>query len=107
MTAIHEAGGRVLLAFSGEPGELYDTVRNVYTYASVGERDEETSGISAPVFGSDQKLIGAVGIVAPVSRLDKALMAQYRPALLDIAARATERLGGDGTPMMAAKNSPC
>ncbi|WP_413724301.1 IclR family transcriptional regulator [Sodalis sp. RH16] len=101
------AGGRVLLAFSGEPGELYDRVRHVYTYASVGERDEETSGISAPVFGSDQKLIGAVGIVAPVSRLDMALMTQYRPALLDIAARATERLGGDGSPMLAAINIPC
>ncbi|XBS71669.1 IclR family transcriptional regulator [Acerihabitans sp. KWT182] len=96
------AGGRVLLAFSGEPGDPYDQVRRRYTYASIGERDEETSGISAPVFGSDQKLIGAVGIVAPASRLDGALMAQYRPALLDIAARATERLGGDGAPMLAA-----
>lgn len=100
------AGGRVLLAFSGEPGEPYETVRNVFSYASLGERDEETAGISAPVFGSDQQLIGAVGIVAPISRMDMALMKQYRPALLDIAARATERLGGDAAPLLAAKKIP-
>ncbi len=99
------AGGRILLAFSGEPGEPYDTVRQAFSYASMGERDEETAGISAPVFGPDQKLIGAVGIVAPVSRLDMALMAHYRPVLLDIAARATERLGGDAAPLFAAKNT--
>ncbi len=97
------AGGRILLAFSGEPGDIYAQVRRTYTYASHGERDEETAGISAPVFGPGQRLIGALGIVAPISRLDLALMAQYRPVLLDIAARATERLGGSGAPLLAAK----
>ncbi|NDL63326.1 IclR family transcriptional regulator [Acerihabitans arboris] len=97
------AGGRILLAFSGEPGEIYDRVRGAYSYASLGERDEETAGISAPVFGADLQLIGALGIVAPLSRLDMALMAQYRPVLLDIAARATERLGGDALPLLRAK----
>ena len=99
------AGGRILLAFSGEPGEPYDTTRRTFSYQSLGERDGETAGISVPVFGSDQRLIGALGIVAPVSRLNRDLMMQYRPVLLDIAARATDRLGGDAAPLLAAKNS--
>ncbi|WP_413728218.1 IclR family transcriptional regulator [Sodalis sp. RH19] len=97
------AGGRILLAFSGEPGDIYEQVRRAHTYASHGERDEETAGISAPVFGPGQRLIGALGIVAPISRLDMALMARYRPILLEIAARATERLGGDALPLLRAK----
>ncbi|TKI06603.1 IclR family transcriptional regulator [Martelella alba] len=97
------AGGRILLAFSGESGETYDHVRERYSYQSLGERDEETAGISVPVFGMDQLLVGALGIVAPISRLDMALMTQYRPILLDIAARATERLGGDAAPLLDAK----
>lgn len=97
------AGGRVLLAFSGEPGEIYARVRRDHSYASLGERDKETAGISAPVFGAYQKIIGALGIVAPISRLDMARMSEYRPLLLDIAAIATERLGGDAAPLLQAK----
>ena len=38
------SGGRILLAFSGQKGEPYESVRREYCYASVGERDAETAG---------------------------------------------------------------
>ncbi|PLZ03539.1 IclR family transcriptional regulator [Burkholderia sp. WAC0059] len=96
------AGGRVLLAFSGAPGEPYESIRRHYVYLSVGERDPETAGISAPVFGPRQQIVGALGLVAPVSRMGMAEMERYRPRLLHFAARATTLLGGDPAPLAAA-----
>lgn len=96
------AGGRVLLAFSGAPGAPYDEVRHRLVYLSTGERDPETAGISAPVFGAQQRLVGALGIVGPVSRMGVAEMERYRPRLLQFAAQATAALGGDASPLLAA-----
>jgi DNA-binding IclR family transcriptional regulator len=96
------AGGRVLLAFSGEPGAPYDDVRKRYVYLSLGERDPETAGISAPVFRVGQELVGALGIVGPAARMGIDEMERYRPRLLQFAARATAALGGDPAPLLAA-----
>lgn len=96
------ASGRVLSAFSGVAGEPYDTVRRTLHYMSLGERDAETAGISAPVFGPAGTLIGALGLVGPVSRLNTAAMERYRPLLLDYAAQATHLFGGDPLPLKEA-----
>jgi DNA-binding IclR family transcriptional regulator len=89
------AGGRVLLAFSAAPGEPYETIRRSHHYMSFGERDPETAGISVPIFGTGQRLLGALGIVGPITRVDRAFMEQVRVRLLSIAAEATEALGGN------------
>lgn len=100
------AGGRVLLAFSGEPGEPYETIRRCCYFMSMGDRDPETAGISVPVFGSDQRLMGALGIVGPVTRVNVAFMENVKGRLLAIAASATQALGGDPTQLLvAASNS--
>ncbi len=100
------AGGRILLAFSGEEGALYDEIRRTYSYISCGERDAETSGVSAPVFGVQQRLIGAMGIVGPTSRLGQSEMERLRPRLLHFAALATELLGGDAAPLLRTVDAP-
>jgi DNA-binding IclR family transcriptional regulator len=89
------AGGRVLLAFSDAPGEPYETIRRSHFYMSFGEREPETGGISVPVFGTEQRLVGALGIVGPINRVDRSFMEQVRGRLLSIAAQATEALGGN------------
>jgi len=96
------AGGRILMAFTGAEGAPYDAIRREYTYVSVGERDPETSGVSAPVFGVRQTLLGALGIVGPVTRLGRAELEALRPRLLSAAARASDQLGGDPSPLQAA-----
>jgi DNA-binding IclR family transcriptional regulator len=96
------AGGRVLLAFSDEPGEPYETVRHNYCFMSMGDRDPETAGISAPVFGTSQRLVGALGIVGPVSRVTIQYMQRVKGQLLNAAAMATEALGGDPMPLFKA-----
>lgn len=99
------AGGRVLLAFAGEAGAPYDEIRRCCVYMSVGERDPETAGLSAPVFDARGRLVGALGIVGPASRMGPAEMEQYRPRLLQFAARATLALGGDAAPLFDAANT--
>ncbi len=96
------AGGRVLLAFSGEYGAPYDEIHQTFSYISLGERDLETSGISVPVFGVQQRLIGALGIVGPISRLGVEELKSFRPRLLQIAASITNSLGGEPKPLEAA-----
>lgn len=96
------AGGRVLLAFGGMAGEPYEAIRQDHCYLSIGERDAETAGVSAPVFGPMQELVGAVGIVTPVTRMTPEQVVPFTAAVLDIAARATVLLGGDDAGILAA-----
>lgn len=78
------------------------SVRRRYYHMSWGERYPETAGISAPIFGEDQKLIGARGIVGPVSRVDIPYMEKVKGLLLSTASQATEALGGDPTSLRQA-----
>jgi len=96
------SGGRILLAFGGAKGEPYDTIRREHCCASVGERDSETAGISVPIFGARQALVGALTLAGPRSRIDGTFITNARALLLRAAARATSSLGGDGLPLNSA-----
>lgn len=99
------AGGRILLAFSDTPGKTYDEIRKNYSYISCGERDPETAGVSVPVFGVHQSLVGALGIVGPSNRLSRTEMLKMLPRLLQTAARATDLLGGNSDALLAAADA--
>jgi DNA-binding IclR family transcriptional regulator len=87
------SGGRVLAAFSGAEGPPYEAIRRDYCYVSTGERDAETSGISAPVFGPGRVLVGALTLAGPSSRVDRAFLERMKRPLLEAAARATRAFG--------------
>jgi DNA-binding IclR family transcriptional regulator len=89
------SGGRILRAFSDAKGELYETIRKEHCYASVGERDPETAEVSVPIFGGSQRVLGALTLAGPRSRIDETFIANARVQLLRVAARATRALGGD------------
>lgn len=91
------SGGRVLLAFGGARGEPYETIRERMFHGAHRERDPDTSGLSAPVFGPRQLLAGAVTVAGPASRVTEAFVAQHAPALLEAVARMTRNLGGDAS----------
>jgi len=93
------SGGGVLSAFSGARGARYDSIRANYFYISLGERDRETGGISAPIFGAENRLLGSLTLSGPRSRVDQAFLNKVRPKLLLAAARATASLGGDPRPL--------
>lgn len=91
------SGGRVLAAFSGEPGEPYETIREDYHHLSVGDRDPETAGVSAPVFGPGRTLLGALTLAGPRTRVDAAFLRRMTAPLLEAAARATRAFGEDAS----------
>lgn len=100
------SGGRVLMAFSGATGVPYKRIREDYFFISLGERDPETSGISAPVFGANQRLLGALTVAGPGFRMTPTKLARLRRPLLSAAAEATAALGGDAAALRAAAAHP-
>lgn len=84
------AGGRVLLAYAGAKGVLYDKIRREGFVALVGDRLPEIAGISAPVFGLDDELVGAITLTLPTHRYKEKWIGPVRKA----AAAVTAKLGG-------------
>ncbi|WP_280190976.1 IclR family transcriptional regulator [Delftia sp. PS-11] len=61
--------GRVILAFSGEPGAVYEKIRQRGYHWSISEREQGVATVSAPVFGMHWRLMGSVCISGPATRL--------------------------------------
>lgn len=90
----HGAGGKVLLAFSGTQGAEFELIRKNMIHVSLGDRIADLGGISAPVFGVGQQLIGALTVSVPLSRFDQVAVARFRPVVLRHAMALTRALGG-------------
>jgi DNA-binding IclR family transcriptional regulator len=88
------APGRVLLAYSGEPGEPYESVRRAACHATFGERDPAVGSVAAPVFGQNHGLAGAVAVTGPIERFTPGAAAKYLRPLKEAAAKLTQALGG-------------
>lgn len=84
------AGGRVLMAFSGARGLLYEQVRRDGHALLHGDRVPGLVGVSAPVWNAEQQLVGALTLTAPEPRMQ----ARFVEALRASAARLTRALGG-------------
>lgn len=89
------AAGRILLAFSGEPGAKHDEARRSYFALSLGERDPECAGMAVPVFGVGGALKGALSLSGAADRFTDAMVTGYRPKLLRAASDLTRLLGGE------------
>lgn len=64
------AAGRVLLAFGGRKGPIYDKIREGNEYVSLGERDREIAAAAVPVFDGGGALRGTLAVSGPLSRFD-------------------------------------
>jgi len=84
------AGGRVISAYSGVKGALYDQIRKDGFVALVGDRSPDLAGIAAPVFGATGNLAGAVTLTMPTNRFRKG----YASAVKSAAREITSKLGG-------------
>jgi DNA-binding IclR family transcriptional regulator len=84
------AGGRVLMAFSGARGAVYDRVREEGVVELHGDRVPELTGISAPVFRGDGELVAALTLTFPTGRSKP----EFKALVRDAAHKLTMRLGG-------------
>jgi DNA-binding IclR family transcriptional regulator len=88
------AGGRVLLAYAGRAGALYDRIRREGVVVLAGDRVPELAGISAPCFDARNELVGAVTLTMPTERLDPA----HREDVVATAQAISRALGADPRP---------
>lgn len=87
--------GRVILAFSGEPGELYEDIRQRGYHWSIGEREQGVATISAPVFGKHWQLLGSVCVSGPASRLPQHRLEEMAPTVIAAANQLSYALAGN------------
>jgi hypothetical protein len=85
----------VILAFSGLTGDKYDEIRRTMYAASFGERDAETAAVACPVFGLDQKFIGALSVSGPRYRIEALGVQAIVPVLFRHARNLTRIMGGN------------
>ncbi len=84
------AGGRVLMAYSGARGRIYDQVRKDGYVMLNSDRIPGIVGISAPVWNASQTLEGALTLTAPEQRIKSHFVDELRLS----ARRLTVALGG-------------
>ena len=87
--------GRVILAYSGGEGEPYESIRRDGYRISLGERDAEVSSISVPVFGMHWKILGAVCISGPISRLSASRLKGFAADAMEAAKRLSYAIAGN------------
>jgi DNA-binding IclR family transcriptional regulator len=95
------AAGHVILAFSGLTGKRYDAIRKDFFAESYGERDPETAAVACPVFGLDQRFVGALSISGPKYRIEVMGAKSIVPVLFRHARDLTRILGGDANVLPA------
>lgn len=88
------APGRVILAFSGEPGTVYEDIRRRGFHVSIGEREPQVSSVAAPVFGLNWRLLGSMCISGPTSRLTETVLKGHARMVMDAANRLSYALAG-------------
>lgn len=81
------SAGRVLAAFSGAKGRMYDEVREAKVAALKGDRVPDLSGIASPVFRADGALAGALTLTMPTHRYKKSYVALVKEAARALSAR--------------------
>ena len=87
------ASARVLVAFTGGKGDLYERIRSRGSYVSLGERDPEAAAVAVPVLGAGS-LVGALGVTGPRNRFDRAACARMERILVEKAAALGRALSG-------------
>jgi DNA-binding IclR family transcriptional regulator len=101
--------GRVILAFSGEKGQLYEEIRKRGYHITIGERDPQVGTVSAPVFGLDWRLLGAIGISGPATRLSRTRLEKHAKRVIQAANQLSYALAGSrsaNTPPVVSKWRP-
>jgi DNA-binding IclR family transcriptional regulator len=89
--------GRVILAFSGQSGALYEEIRRRGYHLTIGEREKGVATVSAPVFGLNWNLLGSVCISGPAERLPKPKLLSYAKTIIQAANQLSYALAGSET----------
>lgn len=96
--------GKVLLAFSGQPGAEYEEIRRRGYHWSIGEREPGVATVSAPVFGRHWRLMGTVCISGPASRLPEQTLHALSQQVVAAATKLSYAMGDAASVKQGDKN---
>ena len=88
------AAGKILLAFGGETGAVFDKIRKDGYTISLSERESESAAIACPVFGVGQKLVCSISLGMPMFRFNRTVFNKSLPLVMQAAKQLTQDLGG-------------
>jgi DNA-binding IclR family transcriptional regulator len=91
------APGKVILAFMGEKGKVYEQIRQRGYHISMGEREPEVASVAAPVFGLSWRLLGSMCISGPVARLSQKKLEAHARTVIAAANQLSYALAGGVT----------
>ena len=89
----HVEEGEIIDAFSICQGNHVNTIKKNGYYLSLGERDPDVAGLSAPVIGIDGELLGAVSLSGLCHRFNEETIESYRDAVFDAARKIRSEIG--------------
>ncbi len=87
------SSGQVLDAYSIRQGKQAASIRKAGYYLSLGERDPDVAGLSVPVLGFEDELLGAISLSGLRVRFNDTAVEKYRAAVLDAARRIRVEFG--------------
>ena len=88
------APGRVILAFTGSAGKLYDDIRAKGFHVTIGERDPQVASVAVPVYRDGQALFGSLALTGPPSRFNDEAVSKNLEILRVAARKLSAALGG-------------
>lgn len=88
------APGRVILAFSGEAGAEYEAIRRKGFCLGMRERSTDDASVSAPVFGANWQIVGAISLSGTASLQTRSDLERLAAIVVEAAAQASRALGG-------------
>ncbi|MBY3595955.1 IclR family transcriptional regulator [Rhizobium bangladeshense] len=89
------APGRVILAFNGKTGSVYDEIRQKGFYATFGERDPQVASLAVPIFRDGDKLFGSLALTGPPARFTEEAIKRNLETLQMAARRLSAAMGGE------------
>lgn len=87
------AAGKVLLRFDRGGAAVRRATPGELVIATFGERQPDTAAVAAPVFGAQDRLVGALSVSGPRVRFNDKVTARNSAAVLSAAASLSATLG--------------
>lgn len=88
------APGRVILAFVGKAGVIYDEIRQKRFYATFGERDPQVASLAVPIFRDGDTLFGSLALTGPPARFTEEAISKNLEILQMAARKLSAAMGG-------------
>ncbi|MDS7594406.1 IclR family transcriptional regulator [Agrobacterium tumefaciens] len=89
------APGRVILAFMGRSGAIYDDIRKAGFHATAGERDPQVASLAVPIFREGQVLFGSLTLTGPPARFSEDAIKKNLEILRVAARKLSVAMGGE------------